>query len=66
MYEEYFDVNLKRCVHALVDSGKDPESSHQWCKYALEKAYQIDSTFFKMTPDEVQKFLEQHRDELMK
>lgn len=65
-YEEYIGINIKRCVQALVDSGNDREESYQRCKYALEKAYKIDSTFFKMNPDETQKFIEKHMDELKK
>lgn len=65
LYEENMEINIQRCVKASVDAGKDSATAYRQCKYALEKAFEIDSTFYKMNEKQQQEFLNRHRDELM-
>lgn len=64
-YEEYLQVNIERCVKTSVDAGKDQATAYRQCKYALEKAFEIDSTFYKMNEEQQQEFINRHREELM-
>lgn len=64
-YAEYLQVNIERCVKVSVEAGKDQATAYRQCKYALEKAFEIDSTFYKMNEEQQQEFINRHREELM-
>lgn len=54
-FEQYYSINIKRCVEAM--EGVDSLTATEVCACMMNKLYEIDSTFVYLEPTELEEFV---------
>lgn len=54
-FEQYYSINIKRCVEAM--NGVDSLTAVEVCACMMNKLYELDSTFVYLEPLELEEFV---------
>ncbi len=58
LFKSYFDENVEVCAKILLQNNKiDSLEAVEYSKCMLNKLYEIDSTFIRLPPDSMSKFV---------
>ncbi len=60
IFEENYETNLQRFVDQQIETGVSPELARKRGEYVLNKAFEIDSTFVKLSPTQMDVWLGAH------
>ena len=55
LFDEYYDVNMKRCITAMV--GVDSLGAAKICACMFDKLFELDSTFVYLKPRDMEDFV---------
>ncbi len=58
LFDEYYDINMKRCIIAM--NGVDSLKAAKICACMFDKLFELDSTFVYLSPKDMEEYVNEN------